>query len=391
MSFKTTLPASGLAVAVGAGNVSALSALKKNIEELKASIPTKKNHETNQDINLFGSKYHLGSIPSSENPELESLFKRVSDLDHEMSVVSGRGVDAGAMSRNIDEIAKKLDGLEKSIAGIAFDAEMLSDFAPSASEFVTKWDSLATKAYVDEDESILQINDCNIGFMNNRGSKSSIRFAGLDDPNWSMYTSSTSGKSTDDLPPSSHSGVTSNAIRMRLGINSSDSVIIETPEKSLLHIESDGKTNVMSTSSGGLGSPSSEVAGFSHKNRFNMNDFAVCQDTEGSTKINSKLGTDLILSSNTTPLVTIKSGHSQTMEIENSTGPNTTFNSYGKNTIYSLSKTRIRSGVSDTDRLLVDSQGVSVEGALYVDDINVNEMIRVLKFRLAEAERRWQE
>lgn len=385
MSVRAALPASGLAVAVGVGNASTLSDLSASIEELKASMPAKSSHETNQDVNLFGSIGSIGS-KSTEDPGLEALLKRVSDLDHDMSTVRGRGVEAGVMSSNIDGISKELDGLDKSVMGPAVDVELLSGIASPAGDFVEKWDSLSTKVRVSKkDASILQIKDCNLGFMKNRGNKSSIRFAGVDEPNWSMYASAPIGKSTDDMPPSSHSGVTNNAIRVRMGRNSSDSVIVETPRKSLLHVGSDGRTNIMSTSSGDLAG----VAGFSHRNLYNRSDFAVCQDEEGSTRINSKSGTDLILSSNGNPLVTIKSSPSKTMEIGNPDGPNTTFNSGGRNTIHSASRTRVRSGVSDTDRLLVDSQGVSVNGALFVDDVSVNEMIRALKFRLSLAEKKW--
>ena len=388
MSAKTTLPASGLSVAVGIGNTSSLSTLRNRVEELRALL-AQSTPQKNQDVNLFGSRYIVGSTQGPENPDITELFNRISDLESEMSEVKKMGLEAVTIGSGVDETTKKIKNLDKSVTNLLFDVEALLSISPSAADFVAKWDSFAEKAYVDEDESILHVKDCNLGFVKNAGDKSSLHFSGLEDPNWSIYTSSRAGKSTDGNSPPSHSGVNNTATRIRVGSNPRGGVIIETPEKSLLHIEPDGKTKTMSTSSGDMGSPSSGIGGFSHNNCYNATDFAVSQDNEGCTKINSKAGNNLFISGNNRVFMTVDSGSSKTMEIKNNNQSPTSFNIDGKNIISSGSKTSIRSGTSNTDILSIEGHKVSVKGVLYIDDISVNEMIRVLKFRVSEAEKKW--
>ena len=384
MSKVATLSASGMSVAIGVANTLSILKLKSVVEEIRDFVIT------NKDITLGASKDTLASNLFPDPPEeldIEGLSLRIDKLIEEITIINNRGIEAIDKKTNIDEIKTKLKNLKASIKEYLFEIESIVDITPPSVDIVSKWDMIIQKASVDDNGSMIQIKDCNLGFIKNRGNESAIHFDGLENPDWSMYTSGPVGTSTDGGFPSEHSGVTSTAIRMRTG--SVGGVIVETPGRPLLNIESDGKTNVMSSSIGDLGVKDSDIGGFSHKDRYNKTDFSVCQGGEGDTKINSAPGQDLRLSSNKIPSVIINSSTNRTMELPNTNGVNTTFNWDGKNTISSVSKTVFRSGDSDIGNLTVHDQGVAINGKLYIDDIDVGEMIRRLKVQITSAEDRW--
>lgn len=397
MSKKATVSASGLSLVLGIMNTSSLSSLTSSVEELKASMtPPVKTIEIpqSQNINLLGSSKltQAQKIVSSGNQDIDALTVRAATANVGVTTLSQRAVEVGAIRDNTEGIVENMGVLEKSIQGVSFEVETLVGISRSTVDFADKWDLIGTKIYSDSD-STTHISDCKLGLVKNRGNKSAVHFAGTDDPNWAMYTSTPVGKSTDDTSPQGHSGVKGNAIRMRVGNGATEGFMVETPvdksTKTLLSVDSTGKTTIMSAALGDVGDNARDLAGFSNKNRHSTTSCAVYQEKDGHTKINSSSGQKLYLANNGLPKVTIEPSNNYTMVIDNLTGVKpTVFNHVGHNTItcHDNRATKFRSGVSDTDRLLVSKNGVYVNGVLSIDSISVNEMIRALTSRISHAE-----
>lgn len=394
MSKKATISASGLSLALGLANMSALSGLTSSVEELKASMtPPVDTASTTQNrgIDLFGSASPGQTIVSSGNDEVDAMAARAVTAKAGIDELAQRAIDATTVKENTASISTKLEDLESSIQNVSFDVETLVGIASSTIDFATKWDLFGTRAYVDDDDTT-HLSDCKLGFVRNRGNNSAVHFAGLDDNAWAMYTSTPVGKSTDESSPQAHSGVSGNAVRMKVGNGATEGFVIEAHSgaqvDNLLSVDSNGKAIVSSVALGNPGDHATVSAGYSNKEYHSVRDCAVYQEKNGPTKINCAYDSALYLGNNS--IGKIKIGVSgTTMDIANKSGSSSTkFNDSGHNTIVcqSSGSSRFRSGEDETDRLRVSTSGVGMEGVLRIDGVSMNEMIRALTSRISAAE-----
>ena len=387
MATNAALGASGLSLALGVMNSRTLNSLTDEVEKLKKSMtPANPDPVENAelDADILQDLSTIESPSEINRKSIADVVTRIQSMEEDMKAFSSsvEQINNSGSESTIKDLNSKVLALDAEIQNTLFDVETVVNLEPDIQDILKKWDVMKTKAYVDE-KLRFHANDCKLGLVKNLGDESAIHFAGSSDPNWSMYMASPNGRSTDGKAPSTHAGVKGNALRMRIGTEATDGVIIENSNrKGVFSVGADGKTTMGSMVSGDL---SADMSGVSYINNHNGKEYAIAQKSNGATFVNSSEGRNLYFCVNGQVKGYFDPNVNRTLVLSNTPGThNTHFNHDGNNYIRCANNkfTMFRSGTSGTNILRIGNQGTEVRGSFKVDGVDLANELEKLEKRI---------
>lgn len=226
------------------------------------------------------------------NERIDTTVSTISDVDGKLSGAISRidalDVNAAQLASDITDVVLSVDQLGDNIslvngAGIATQ-ESLENLYDS-------WNAFNSTAFVANnrlDVTSIRALKSNIGLVANKGEESAIHFAGLDNPNWSMYLANGSGKTTSGGSPRGYGSVSGSALRMRLDGDSTSGFMMENDSGvGIFSVSSLGQTQIMN---GRIGDILDNVPAFGYRGQMTYDTAAISQDNRGTTRISSALG-----------------------------------------------------------------------------------------------------
>lgn len=390
-----TLGISGTSLAMGLLHAHSLSSLTEDVELLKKSMAADSKPNN---ANLFADmEVDAATTSSPIDPEAtptQQIDAVVGGLESSLTVVSklpnaikNIGTSVATGSTNVSKLETKISETTHSI-------QSLIDVTPRVQSGMLQLKSFSNNAHV-TDGGQFQAEDCNIGFWGNRGDRSALHFIGITSDKWAMYMADTNGKgpskpssdgtpSTGETPPS-HAGVTGRAIRMRVGGQSGEGLIVENSDmKGLFSVGNNGRMTADATVVGDI---DEDTVGISVVGKLTHERCALSQDRDGVTKANAVAGQQLQLCVGGTPNVWLD--ELGTMGVKNQTGTSDTFlNLKGGNVFVAApnSSTRFRMGTSSVDVLKVVDSGTTVSNNMSINGIDLMTTLQGIESRLSAME-----
>ena len=385
-----TLGVSGASLAMGLLHASSLSFLNKEVEEIKKSMGPDAKSESSNNVSLFGDMEEVvGDVDPSATP-IRQIDATIGELETSMTVLSKLPNAIKNLGTSVETGKTSVSKLETNISNTTESIQPLIDVAPKVQSGILQFKSFSSNARVTDDGQF-SAEDCNIGFVGNKGDKSALHFMGNSNDKWVMYMAGPSGKgpsqpSGDGTPsmgevPPPHAGVTGEALRMRVGGLAGEGIIVENSQRTGLF--SVGNNGRMTADATVVGDIDETTVGIAHVGKLTRERFAVSQDKEGLTRANAIAGQQLQLCVGGTPKVWVD--ELGTMVVKNKTGTsNTVFNSKGSNIIVAKQgfSTRFRAGNSTTDELTVGESGAVVRSSLSINGTNLINAIAAIETRL---------
>lgn len=211
------------------------------------------------------------------------------------------------------------------------------------------------------------------------GSKSAIHFNAINDANMTLYSASPTGKPPGGSTVYAHGDVTSHAIRMRLDNNPKCGFIVENNlNKGVFSVSQQGNTRMASGKIADL--VPDIVTSFAHHKHHDKLNYAILQNVDGKTSVNSAKGQPLELRNNNVAVAYVEGS---TFNIVNPKETNRThFNYDGSNYIVAgdNGKTVFRFAQSNHPTAEINKTGLFVHG------LDVHAEITALKEKVKKLE-----
>lgn len=381
MSTKAALGASGASLVLSLINARGLSSLSEDVEKMKASMSS--TPASNVPVEATGNEsiFEIGDdldTIKNDTSALDNAISRIDALEKVSANLTGVPNQVTTLEGEMEEMSKEFKELDTDIQGTLFDIENIVDLAPEIQELVTGWGSMNTKAGIN-DNGMFQAEDANIALKSNSGDTSAYRFTGVSSNSWAMYLANPSGKTPGGNTPPTHGKVTSNAIRMSIGANTSQGFIVENGSNDgVFSVNGYGDTLMGQTYCGTL---NEDMGGVAHSSNFNTTDYALMQTKEGATSINASNERDIGLGNNGEWKVLVPGTPTTSLVIKNSDDSyNTKLNHNGQN-IFVADEGKyhlFRFGENSTNVVSIQDWGLKIDGTLNLDGTNLNASITSL-------------
>lgn len=365
-----TIGVSGVSLVSGIVHANTLSSLTKEVDNLKKSM---KGEDTNTGI-FEDTEVETENIDAGLTP-IEQIEEVVKAAETTMTSVSTVPNEISNLRKKVNTETNNIGNLDTKIADTTENIQPLLDVSAEMEEIVREYKLFSGKSHI-SDGGQFHGEDCNIGLIGNRGDLSAIHMAGLKNKKWAMYMGHTSGRgpsttsSTIGRTPPSHGKVTGEALRMRVGGESNEGIIMENEQGE--GVFSIGSTGRMSAGPAVFGDIDSETVGFAHIGKLSPTNFAVAQTKTGTTKLNASADQELQLCTNGNPVVWLNPLGA--LIVKNKEGSaNTVFNNKGENSIVCSrgSTTEFDINGSTTPILLTGEGETRIHNKFYINGKNL--------------------
>lgn len=388
MATNAAIGASGISLALGILNSRGLNSLTEEVETMKKTMASTESPVANEELDaeLVQDLQTIDSPSQINAKSIADLVTRIQDLESDSEKISGNAENVTSVKGDLKDLNSKVLALDVDIQETLFSVETVVGLQPDIEDIVRNWNTFTTKAFVTEDLKF-HANDCKLGLTKNLGDKSAVHFAGMKDPSWSMYMSNPSGKSPDGKAPLTHGLVSGNALRMRVGKEPTEGLIVENSDrKGVFSVNSQGTTVMGNLVSGDLGDGS---CGIAYRGYFNDKSYAICQDKNGATRVSAALNKSVVIGNQNRSKVVVEGADEKSLSIRNNGNTNFThFNNNGHNIVYCEDGkiTTFRVGRNTSNKLKIDKGGVHVSGLMTVDGVNVNNVVKSINSRVDKLE-----
>ncbi len=372
MNVNTAVGAAGASFALGLLNARGLNSLSVEVDAMKAAM-IEKEEQTPIDPAAAADLADLKTPSQINRDSIADVVTRIQDMEEDVENNKKSISSISKVEDNVKTLSRSIEDLDTEIQNTIFGVETVTSLQPDIENLLEKWTPVSKKLNVSESGNL------SIGLTNNNAQESGLYLAGLDNKKWAMYMSNQAGKDTYGKAPPAHGRVTGGAIRFKVDDGANNGLILENfSSKGVFSVDGTGTTTMGSMVAGPL---SSDMSGLSRLGKFDATNFAVAQDKNGATRINSSDNRAVHVGNNGVSKMIVEGSDNKTLTLKNNTGTRDThFNWEGHNiiTCQDGKSTLIRVGTQTTAKLDINRNGVQVNGEFRIGSVEVSGVLKKL-------------